>query len=105
MALQNAFGDLSLEATQQEIKTLTQAVNDLNETLVALGSEVLGKMPRRDASDRVTTRIEAIDSNLTLTNLSILSAMGGGQSVTNFIPFQTGALCEQDLINNNLTIT
>ena len=92
MALVNALGNIALDASVQEvktsvdqtqvtleaIKTLTEQLSALSETLNIFVSQMLRMMPRKDQNDREVVYLESIAQNLTLSNISTVNALGGG---------------------------
>ena len=101
MALQNLFGEVALETTQEQL---------LAHTTILL-SAILEKMARVDTQDRQAVTIEAgsvgISSNQTLTTLTTagtLNNLGALGRPADGIPFQMsniGALH----IYNNITVS
>ena len=97
MALQNLFGDLALEATNEEL--LTHAT--------LLLSAILEKMPRVDTADRMAVTIESgsvgISASQTLATLSTagtLQNLGALSRPADGIPFHMSNIGALHLYNN-----
>lgn len=57
MALVNAFGEMSLESTQQQLLVLQQQVADLAESILYLATSIREHMPRVDSGDRLVVNV------------------------------------------------
>jgi carbohydrate-binding DOMON domain-containing protein len=88
MALQNAFGDITLEATQLEIKELSQQIADLTSSVNTLVQFLYANSPRIDVSNRMTVNgsevtqpvsgtVTATVANATVTTVTNLTQISG----------------------------
>lgn len=77
MALQNAFGDLSLEATQLEIKELSQKISEMTESINSLIQFLYANSPRLDVANRMAVNnsevTQPISGTVTVTTVSALT--------------------------------
>jgi len=89
MALQNAFGDLNLEATQLDIKAAVQALKSSNEALIDLVQQLqfLNSIKGPAANVRVSITDGAISSLPTLGTVSTVSNVGsvGGYAANTMV--------------------
>ena len=101
MALVNAFGDLSLEQTQIEIKALNETmqavqaeIKALSDTMLYFITATLEKMPILDSNDSAyvqvrTGTLSTVSTVSTVTNTTNLNNFAGGN--TALIPYNIGA--------------
>lgn len=86
MALQNAFGDLNLEATQQQIKELSEQIADMTNSINTLVQFLYANSPRIDVANRlavngsevtqpVSGTVTANVASGTITNITTISGM------------------------------
>lgn len=88
MTLKNVFGDLALDSTVQEVKTLlgspsqesTQSeIKTLTDTILVLISAILERQPRVTGNDQMAVSIESgsvgISSSQTLATVTTLGAI------------------------------
>lgn len=80
MTLQNAFGDLALDATSQQIKELQESINILNDTMLVLLSAILEKMPRVTGNDQAAVSIESGSVSISSGTVTTVTTCG---TVTN----------------------
>lgn len=82
MALINAFGEVSLEATQQEIKDLADSINTLVQYLYA-------NAPRRDAGNRLLSNGSEVTqpvSGTVTANVSTVASLTNLVSIGGYSP-------------------
>ena len=88
MGLQNAFGDLSLEATQLEIKELSQQISEMTNSINTLIQFLYANSPRIDAANRmavnnsevtqpVSGTVTATGANATVSTVTNITAVSG----------------------------
>ena len=78
MALQNAFGDLSLEATQQQLKTAVDAVNVSTQNVSALADAVFTLA--QDLKTLLVCRGSSADLRVTLLSGTV-NTLSNAQSI------------------------
>ena len=92
MPLTEPFSGIAKDATQQDIKALSEEIRQLNETMIYLVSSLLSQQPRLDANNRAAVNVETgsvtVGSITTLTNMTNLNNFAGGN--TALVPFYLG---------------
>lgn len=91
MPMVNAFGDLSLEETQQAMLYMLTLITD--------------KLARLDAADRLAVNIETgtlttLTTVTTVTDITRLNNMGATSRATDLIPHNTAMLGASHLYDN-----
>lgn len=91
MPMVNAFGDLSLEETQQAMLYMLTLITD--------------KLARLDAADRLAVNIETgtlttLTTVTTVTDITRLNNMGAASRATDLIPHNTAMLGASHLYDN-----
>ena len=91
MTLRNAFGDLALDTTVQQIRDLQEGVNNLNDTMLVLLSAILEKMPRVTGNDQAAVAIESGSVAISSGTVTNQAQIGGQEALTvaraQMIPF------------------
>lgn len=88
MPMVNAFGDLSLEETQQAMLYMLTLITD--------------KLARLDAADRLAVNVEAgtLSTVTTVADITRLNNMGAASRATDLIPHNTAMLGASHLYDN-----
>lgn len=88
MPMVNAFGDLSLEETQQAMLYMLTLITD--------------KLARLDAADRLAVNVETgtLTTVTTVTDITRLNNMGVASRATDLIPHNTAMLGASHLYDN-----
>lgn len=88
MPMVNAFGDLSLEETQQAMLYMLTLITD--------------KLARLDAADRLAVNVETgtLATVTTVTDITRLNNMGAASRATDLIPHNTAMLGASHLYDN-----
>lgn len=88
MPMVNAFGDLSLEETQQAMLYMLTLITD--------------KLARLDAADRLAVNVETgtLTTVTTVTDITRLNNMGATSRATDLIPHNTAMLGASHLYDN-----
>lgn len=88
MPMVNAFGDLSLEETQQAMLYMLTLIAD--------------KLARLDAADRLAVNVETgtLATVTTVADITRLNNMGAASRVTDLIPHNTAMLGASHLYDN-----
>jgi len=88
MPMVNAFGDLSLEETQQAMLYMLTLITD--------------KLARLDAADRLAVNVETgtLTTVTTVADITRLNNMGAASRVTDLIPHNTAMLGASHLYDN-----
>lgn len=88
MPMVNAFGDLSLEETQQAMLYMLTLITD--------------KLARLDAADRLAVNVETgtLTTVTTVTDITRLNNMGAASRATDLIPHNTAMLGASHLYDN-----
>lgn len=73
MALQNAFGDISLEATQLQIKVLSQQIADMADSINTLVQFLYANSPRVDVAGRLAVNGSEVTQTVTGTVTAVVS--------------------------------
>lgn len=74
------------EVTSPEIKSILEQIQAMAEVLQALTHVLLRHQPQLDTTNRPLVRVNAIDTNLTLTTLTNLNNLVGGNTAG--LPYQ-----------------
>lgn len=115
MALQNLMGDLSLEATQQQIVALTQQNNDtlaqvkaLAETMQYLISVMESNMPRITNTKRLIAEVETSASNSPYPHTYITATNNPILATTYYLtqaPWQNSTTAAATMLYSNITVS
>lgn len=99
MALVNAFGELSLEETQQQVADLASSINTLVQFMYA-------NMPRVDAAKRMVTATEATQAiSGSLTTVTTVSNVANQTLLGGFSPANERFMQAPPWIYNNIVIS
>jgi len=94
----NADGSLNIQAAT--VESLLSEIRGLCEIIQSMALAIQKQQPQIDIFNRPMVRVNAIDSNLTLTTLTNLNNFSGGN--TSGVPYQ---LSNSFHIYNNITVT